>query len=122
MAACAAPFASSHPARRSISSGAFARVAAGAPVSAYLAFEHTAYRVTKDEITKFASSPRTTRGFCRTCGSTLMCESASRPAEAHFHVGGFDRTEQFRAPTRHVFRDEQLPWLHPAEEVQAASA
>ena len=93
----------------------------GAPVSAYIAFEHTAYRVTKGEITKFDSSPRTTRGFCRACGSTLMCETRSRPTEAHFHVGAFDRAEQFRAPTRHVFREEQLPWLHLADDVQAAS-
>jgi hypothetical protein len=85
----------------------------GAPVSAYVVFEHSAYTVTKGEITKFDSSPHTTRGFCRTCGSTLMCEGKSRPTEAHFHVGSFDHAEQF-SPTKHVFREEQLPWLHLA--------
>jgi hypothetical protein len=85
----------------------------GAPVSVFVGLEHTAYQVTKGEITKFASSHRTTRGFCKTCGSTLTCESASLPNEAHFHVGSFDQPGQFQ-PTRHFFRDEQLPWLHLA--------
>jgi len=34
----------------------------GAPVSVFVAFEPRAYTVTKDEITKFDSSPGKTRG------------------------------------------------------------
>jgi hypothetical protein len=83
----------------------------GAPVSVFVGFEHTAYTVTRGEITKFKSSPGTTRGFCRTCGSTLTCETTHLPTEAHFHVGAFDRAGE-AVPTRHFFRKEQLPWLH----------
>lgn len=85
----------------------------GAPVSVFVGFMHTAYRVTKGEIAKFASSPGTVRGFCRTCGSTLTCETTRLPAEAHFHVGAFDHPDRLE-PTIHLFRDEQLPWLHLA--------
>jgi hypothetical protein len=51
------------------------------------------------------------RGFCKRCGSTLTCEVAALPTEAHFHVGAFDDPAALQ-PTKHFFRDEQLPWLH----------
>jgi hypothetical protein len=85
----------------------------GAPVSAFVAFEHSAYRVTKGEVTKFDSTPgRTRRGFCARCGSTMTCETASLPTEAHFHVGAFDEAERLPPSSRHVFSEERLPWLH----------
>ena len=84
----------------------------GAPVSVYVAFERSAYTVTKGEITKFDSTPgRTRRGFCAKCGSTLTCESAGLPTETHFPVGAFDEAARLE-PTRHVFPEERLPWLH----------
>ena len=62
-----------------------------------LELEHLGnYRVTKGEIAKFASSPGTMRGFCRTCGSTLTCEVSALPGETHFHVGAFEAPEQFQ--------------------------
>ena len=45
------------------------------------------------------------------CGSTLIWESERRPAETHFHVGAFDQAALLK-PTRHIFREERLPWLH----------
>jgi hypothetical protein len=83
----------------------------GAPVSVFAAFEHTAYTVTKGEITKFDSSPRTRRGFCAKCGSTLTCESVRLATETHFHVGAFDDAARLQ-PARHIFPEERLPWLH----------
>jgi hypothetical protein len=84
----------------------------GAPVSVFVAFERAAYTVTQGEITKFESTPgRTTRGFCPRCGSTLTCEVRSLPSETHFHIGAFDDAARL-APTRHVFPNERLPWLH----------
>ena len=83
----------------------------GAPVSVFVGFDHAAYRVSKGEITKFASSPGTVRGFCRRCGSTLTCEVSALPGETHFHVGAFDEPEALK-PTVHFFRKEQLRWLH----------
>ena len=80
----------------------------GAPVSVFAAFERTDYTVTKDEVTKFNSSPRTRRGFCSKCGSTLTCESVRLPTETHFHVGAFDDAARLQ-PTRHIFPEERLP-------------
>src|SRR6267142_1693902 len=86
----------------------------GAPVSVFAAFERAAYTVTQGEITKFNSSPKTRRGFCARCGSTLTCESERLPTETHFHVGAFDRAAQLQ-PTRHIFPEERLSWLHLAD-------
>jgi hypothetical protein len=85
----------------------------GAPVSVFVGFGRDAYVVIRGEIARFDSSPGTTRGFCRTCGSTLTCETDRLPAETHFHVGTFDDAARFE-PSKHYFRDEQLPWLHLA--------
>ena len=84
----------------------------GAPVSVFVAYDRADYTVTEGEITRFESTPgRTTRGFCARCGSTLTCEGASVPSETHFHIGVFDDAARL-TPTRHVFPDERLPWLH----------
>ena len=87
----------------------------GAPVSVFVAFEHSAYQVTEGEITKFDSTPgRTRRGFCARCGSTLTCETVGLATEIHFHVGLFDHPERLPPTSRHVFAEERLPWLHLA--------
>lgn len=62
----------------------------GAPVSVFVGFDDSAFVVTTGEIATFNSSPGTVRGFCRKCGSTLTCEVAALPGEAHFHIGAFD--------------------------------
>ena len=82
----------------------------GAPVSVFVAFPTGAYTVTKGEIARFSSSPGRLRGFCARCGSTLTCEG-ERSTEVHFHVGAFEDAARF-VPTRHIFPNERLPWLH----------
>jgi len=83
----------------------------GAPVSVFLAARRDACEVTRGEITKYNSSPGRWRGFCARCGSTLTCEGEPSSAEVHFHLGAIDEAAQFR-PTRHIFPEERLPWLH----------
>lgn len=86
----------------------------GAPVSVFVAFRRDAYTVTNGEITKFNSSPGRWRGFCARCGSTLTCEGESSSPETHFHIGAFEEPAGFK-PSRHIFPEERLPWLHLAE-------
>jgi len=48
----------------------------GAPVSVFVAYERSAYTITKGDITKFESTPgKTQRGFCAQCGSTVVRRS-----------------------------------------------
>jgi hypothetical protein len=83
----------------------------GAPVSVFAAIRRDAYVVTKGEITKFNSSPGMWRGFCAKCGSTLTCESERLSTETHFHIGSIDQAALLQ-PSRHIFPEERLPWLH----------
>jgi hypothetical protein len=41
----------------------------------------------------------------------LTCEGEPLSAETHFHIGSIDQAERFQ-PTRHIFPEERLPWLH----------
>lgn len=90
----------------------------GAPVSVFVAIEEAAVQVIQGAITTFRSSPGTVRGFCSNCGSTLTCQSDTRPDELHVHVGAFDRAAEL-APTFHIFPEERLPWLCMAEAAPA---
>ena len=85
----------------------------GAPVSVFLAIRRDAFEVTKGDITRFNSSPGRWRGFCVRCGSTLTCEGESN-SPVHLHIGSIDQAARF-APTRHIFPEELLPWLHLTE-------
>ena len=77
----------------------------GAPVSVFVAFERSAYTVTKGEITKFNSSPRTRRGFCARCGSTLTCESESRRVESIAGAGPWSKVRRLNDSTTRASRD-----------------
>jgi hypothetical protein len=39
------------------------------------------------------------------------CENARLPTETHFYVGAFDRAAELQ-PTRHIFAEEHLAWVH----------
>jgi hypothetical protein len=83
----------------------------GAPASIFVAFDDSAVTVTSGAIAKFESSPGVERGFCASCGSTLTCANERRPKETHFHIGAFEKPEQFE-PTGEVYAGEKLPWFH----------
>jgi hypothetical protein len=85
----------------------------GAPVSAYAGYERAMVRWVKGAPSHFASSEGVSRGFCSACGSTITYEGARWPTEIHFHVGAFDRPEDF-APKGEAFPEERLEWVHLA--------
>jgi hypothetical protein len=86
----------------------------GAPVSAYAGFERDHVRFTKGAMATFASSSGVRRGFCATCGSTLTYEGERWPTEVHFHVGAFDKPDDF-VPKGQACAEERLSWLHISE-------
>ncbi|HEY2502338.1 MAG TPA: hypothetical protein VGI68_13220, partial [Mycobacterium sp.] len=43
---------------------------------------------------------------------TLTCEGELLPTgETHFHIGAIDQAARLQ-PTKHIFPEERLPWLH----------
>jgi hypothetical protein len=83
----------------------------GAPMSAYAGYERDHVRFLTPKPRYYSSSEGVRRGFCGECGSTLSYEGERWPTEIHFHIGAFDRPEDF-PPTGHAFKEERLPWLH----------
>ena len=52
------------------------------------------------ELTRYRSSEHGTRSFCRTCGSTLFCELATRPGVIDIVLANLDATSDIVPPRR----------------------
>ena len=69
-----------------------------------------------DDLVRYRSSDHGTRSFCRTCGSTLFCESTNHPdivdiALANMH-GSIDRP-----PQCHVYFSDHADWVQVADDL-----
>ncbi len=84
----------------------------GAPVSAWAAFPREALRFTKAEPKYYKSSSIAERGFCATCGSSLITRYYAPEAADYvgIKIATLDNPEDF-APTCHLGIESQMPWL-----------
>jgi hypothetical protein len=64
----------------------------------------------------YQSSPGTFREFCQTCGSQMAYHSNRIPGERHFYAATLDNPAGY-APAKHEHSDEQLPWVHLADDL-----
>jgi hypothetical protein len=62
------------------------------------------------DLANYASSPGTTRSFCRVCGTKLFFASDKWPGETHVPLAAFDDPVD-RAPERDVFLAEHAAWI-----------
>jgi hypothetical protein len=74
----------------------------------------SAFRFKKGTPCYFNSSLGVTRSFCGTCGSQLTYENERIPDEVHLYAASLADPSQV-SPSRHVFVEEQLPWLETAD-------
>lgn len=58
----------------------------------------------------YASSPRSDRGFCARCGTTLLDRSSAAPGEVHVALACVDGAID-RAPQAHVFWEAHVDWV-----------
>ena len=65
---------------------------------------------------EYRSSPGVVRRFCGHCGSPMSFEGERWPDEIHLFVPSFDQPETLR-PACHVHVEEQLGWLHLADQL-----
>lgn len=63
-----------------------------------------------DRLVWYASSPGARRGFCRTCGSTMLFESERWAGETHVALGCLDGPID-RQPQANVFFDAHVDWM-----------
>jgi hypothetical protein len=92
------------------------RRATSSPMTTWISVPRSAFRFTRGEPRTFSSSPGVTRGFCGTCGSPLTYESERVPDEVHLFAASLSDPSHVR-PTRHVFVEEQLPWIEIADQL-----
>ena len=69
-------------------------------------------------LTWFESSPGARRGFCRTCGSTMLFESKRWAGETHVALGCIDGKID-RKPQANVFHSTQVNWMPIDEALKA---
>ena len=90
------------------------RRATSSPMTTWISVPRSAFRFKQGAPRCFNSSPGVTRSFCGTCGSQLTYESERIPDEVHLYAASLINPLNVN-PSRHVFVDEQLPWLEIAD-------
>jgi hypothetical protein len=58
----------------------------------------------------YRSSEDTRRGFCGTCGSSMLFESGRWPGETHVAMGCIDDPID-KAPQAHAYFDSHVDWM-----------
>ena len=86
----------------------------GGAFATYAGFAADRFEFTQGAASARESSPGVTRRFCDACGTPLTYESERWPGEVHIHLGTLDDPGAL-SPQAHVYTDEQLPWLHLAD-------
>jgi hypothetical protein len=88
------------------------RKATGAAFRTRAAISTDAFRwlAGEDLVSKYQSSAKETRTFCRVCGATLPTFLAGNPAEIGLPLGTLDGDPQVR-PSAHIFVGSKAPWF-----------
>lgn len=88
------------------------RRAHGAGYVTWVGMESSRFRLVKGEqqLLWYASSPDARRGFCDTCGSTMLFESKRWAGETHVALGCVDGPID-REPQAHAFFDAHVDWI-----------
>ena len=67
-----------------------------------------------ESIRSYRSSPKVTRTFCATCGSTLQWSTDDRPDHVDVAMGTLDDDPGIR-PAVHIFVASKAPWYEIAD-------
>lgn len=65
---------------------------------------------------RYDSSDHGARFFCARCGTSLFCESTSRPGQVEIALGSFDGALD-RAVQCHIHFDDRAPWTQVADDL-----
>jgi hypothetical protein len=83
-------------------------------MTTWISVPRSAFRFKQGAPRYFNSSPGVTRSFCGTCGSPLTYANERIPDEVHLYAASLVNPSDVN-PSRHVFVEEQLPWLEIAD-------
>lgn len=88
------------------------RKAHGAGYVTWVGFDSGHFRLLSGDhhLEWYESSKGARRGFCRSCGSSLLFESSRWPGETHIALACIDDPID-RAPQAHAFYDSHVDWM-----------
>lgn len=87
------------------------RRAHGAAFVTWIGFRADAFSMTRSETLRwYASSEKSERGFCSTCGTTMFYRTELAPGEIHVALACVDDQSSFE-PTAHIFWEARVPWF-----------
>jgi hypothetical protein len=88
------------------------RRAHGAGFVTWFGMQEDRFRIVRgeDRLVRFASSEHAWRGFCSTCGSTMLFAGDRWPGEMHVALACLDG-ELDRAPVANTYWDVHVPWV-----------
>jgi hypothetical protein len=90
------------------------RRAHGATPVAWVSFPRASLRFTAGALTWYASSAHARRGFCATCGSSMIFEDARHPDIVDVATAVLDEAADAElAPRRHIWAPSGLAWALP---------
>ena len=92
------------------------RRASAAPVVAWGTFAADGFEIVAGRCRIYASSPDVRRGFCERCGSQISYAHAKSPETIDITLATLDDPAAL-APERHVWVEDQLPWLTIGDEL-----
>ena len=64
----------------------------------------------------YKSSEGVKRWFCRHCGTPMAYDAKQDEQNIHYYVNSLENPEQYQ-PSAHLFTEEQLSWVHLADEL-----
>ena len=93
----------------------------GAGYVTWVGFDSAHFRLLQGDhqLEWYASSPEARRGFCRTCGSSMLFESSRWNGETHVALACIDDPID-RAPQAHAFYDTHVDWVAIDEKLPIA--
>ena len=91
------------------------RRAGGAPVVAWADYPHDRLTWLQGEPTLYRSSPSAQRGFCPTCGSSLLFQWNGTDFLS-ITIGTLDHPERI-APQGHIYHADRVPWFQIADDL-----
>ena len=71
----------------------------------------------EENLTRFQSSEHGRRSFCRTCGSSLFCESSTHPDHIDVVLANME-DDIDRRPEAHVYFDDRAEWVRADDDLR----
>ena len=94
------------------------RAAHGAAFVTWVGVREEAFRLVRgaDQVRWYESSEHGRRGFCGTCGTTLLYRSGLSPGEVHLVRAAVEGPVD-RAPQGHAFVDHAVDWVELGDDL-----